>query len=94
MIALIIVVGHAGDKLSFHSLHDGRILRTLPLNAPGTEITEERSIRDMWWLKHELRERSEAFKDVFNRKEVVRCHLLFPHRHAELVISLALLIHS
>lgn len=76
MAALIIVVGHAGDKLSFHSLHDGRILRTLPLNAPGTEITEERTIRDMWWLKHELRERSEAFKDVFNRKEVVRYHFL------------------
>lgn len=63
------MVGHADSRLTLHSLHSGSIQKTIRLNAPPSH---EKAIRDMWWLKHDLKERPEAFKDVFDRKETVR----------------------
>lgn len=75
-VALVIVVAHGGLKLTFHSLHDGSVLKTLPLNLPDVDGVERRLVSDLWWLKQTIKERPEAFQDVLNRKETVGPYLL------------------
>lgn len=73
-VALVIVVAHHGSKLTFHSLHDGSLLheKALSLDGPGAENANGPAVTDMWWTKHQTKPRPAAFKDVFDRKEVVR----------------------
>ncbi|KAF9509349.1 hypothetical protein BS47DRAFT_1396967 [Hydnum rufescens UP504] len=70
--ALVIVVAHGGLKLTFHSLHDGRVLKTLPLNLPDVDGVERRLVSDLWWRKHEIKERPEAFQDPGSAHSVLR----------------------
>lgn len=71
--ALIIVVAHGGSKLTFHSLHDGSVVheKTLSLGAPGEQDSRNASVTDMWWIRNETKSKPAAFKDVFDRKEIV-----------------------
>lgn len=84
--ALLIVVAHGGLLLTFHSLHDGHMVhqKSLSLGAPGELDTRNSSVTDMWWIKHETKSRPAAFKDVFDRKEIVRRFCVCLSRSAHL----------
>lgn len=70
-VAVIISVAHGCSILTFHSLHDGKILRTLNINATDLQRTSATLITDMWWIKHDITSRTEAFKNLLDRKEIV-----------------------
>lgn len=86
--ALLIVVAHGGSLLTFHSLHDGRLVhsKSLSLGAPGELDPRISSVTDMWWIKHDTIPKPAAFKDVFDRKEIVRrllcAHFISTHLEA------------
>lgn len=66
------VLAHEWKALTFHSLHDGTTLRiTKPFDWDPSEGTPAPYVTDMWWIKHDVKPRSEAFKDMLDRKEIV-----------------------
>ena len=66
--AIIIAVAHGGSMLTFHSLHDGKLLKTLNISTLDSQQT---LITNVWWIKHDIKSRTEAFKDLLDRKEIV-----------------------
>ncbi|KAF8337366.1 anaphase-promoting complex, cyclosome, subunit 4-domain-containing protein [Cantharellus anzutake] len=68
--SLAIVVAHGGARITFHSLHDGALLKSIPLAVPEKNVEEERLVSNLWWVETKIPKAPTAFKDVFNRTEI------------------------
>ncbi len=67
----MIVVAHGGTRITFHSLHDGAVLKSISLRNGDKDAGEQKIVSHLWWVETKIPKAPEAFKDVFDRKEIV-----------------------
>ena len=75
-IGTVILVAHHPPALTYHSIEDGRILRSLQVFVPDLRLTR------VWWTIDEITrptedteaDPQESIPDIINREGFVVCH--------------------